>query len=126
MIRHGEAPFFECSSKGDRRFSAFYARIRRRGDRTIEEIFQAAKVFEDGSTGLSVKAAKGRQPVNTDEVARLYFDLWVEYIMENNDLLPVICTATGLSDVFGQPGHNCQATSLWDIRNHYLSALTES
>ena len=28
MIKIGEAPFLECSSKGDKRFSAFYARIK--------------------------------------------------------------------------------------------------
>lgn len=52
MVRHGEAPFLECSSRGDQRFSAFSARLRSQGGRSIEEVYQAAKVFEDGSTGL--------------------------------------------------------------------------
>ena len=50
MIKHGTAPFWECSSKGDKRFSAFYARV---DGRSIEEQYQAAKIFEDGSTGLT-------------------------------------------------------------------------
>jgi hypothetical protein len=114
MIRHGEAPFLECSSHGDRRLSAFYAKV---GDKTIEEQFQAAKVFPDGSTGLPVARAKGRRAVNQDEVARLYSALWDVYIANHPELLVVLKAATGLSDIFGQPGHCCQATELWRIRN---------
>lgn len=116
MVRHGSAPFLECSSKGDRRFSAFSARIRGRGNKSIEEIYQAAKVFEDGSTVLTWRAAKGRRAVNGDEVRALYGRLWDEYIAENPDVLPVLTSASGLSDVFGQAGHACQATELWRIR----------
>jgi hypothetical protein len=42
MIQHGAAPFLECSSRGDRRFSAFAARIKRRANKSIEEIYQGA------------------------------------------------------------------------------------
>lgn len=116
MVRHGTAPFLECSSKGDKRFSALYARVRARGNRTIEELYQSEKVFEDGSTGLSWRAAKGRAAVNADEVRAFYARLWDEYMEENPYLLPVIADASGLSDVFGQQGHACQATELWRIR----------
>jgi len=60
MIRHGEPPYFECSTVGDRRFSAFVARIAGRGHLAIEHIYQAAKVFEDDHAGLSIMEAKGR------------------------------------------------------------------
>ena len=123
MIRHGEPPFLECSSKGDKRFSAFYARIRKRGNRSIEEIYQAAKVFDDGQTGLSWREAKGRFPVNQEDVTRLYYALWVEYLQENPELVEVITAASGLSDIFGQPTHNCQASVLWDIRAAYIREL---
>lgn len=116
MIRHGTAPFLECSSKGDSRLSAFSARLRSHGGRSIEEIYQAAKVFEDGSTGLTWREAKGRRAVNMDEVRALYGLLWDAYIDENPKLLEVIVQAGGLSDVFGQPGNACQATELWRIR----------
>lgn len=122
MVRHGTAPFLECSSKGDRRFSAFGARIRSRGNRSIEEVYQAAKVFADGSTGLTWREAKGRSAVNMDEVRALYGRLWDEYMAENPDLLSVLTAASGLSDVFGQPGHACQATKLWRIRCAALGA----
>ncbi len=116
MIRHGIAPFLECSSRGDKRFSAFYARIMARG-MSIEEIYQGAKVFADGSTGHSWRTAKGRRAVNQAECAALYARLWDEYIAENPHLLPVLRAATGLSDVFGRPGSCCQATELWRIRS---------
>lgn len=117
MIRHGQAPYLECSSHGDKRFSAFYARV---NGRSIEEQFQAAKVFEDGSTGLHWKAAKGRAAINQTEVNGLYEKLWRQYIQENPELLGVLLSATGLSDKFGQPGHMCQATILWTIRNEHV------
>jgi hypothetical protein len=123
MIRHGEPPYLECSSRGDKRFSAFYARIKHRSNQSIEEIFQGAKVFTSMNgikySGLSIKEAKGRRPDNLDEVKTLYSKLWDAYMIENPQLLDIIRSATGLSDVFGQPGHCCQATELWRIRNEH-------
>jgi len=118
MIKHGKAPFLECSSKGDRRFSAFYARV---NGRSIEEQYQAAKRFEDGSTSLLWREAKGRNAVNQEEVCALYERLWRQYITENPELLQVLVNASGLSDVFGQEGHMCQATVLWNIRNENIT-----
>ncbi len=121
MIKQGAAPYLECSSKGDKRFSAFYARIKSRGFRTIEEIYQGAKVFEGGLTGLSPRMAKGRLAENQAECAVLYAKLWDEYIAENPELMEPLLKATGLSDIFGQPEHCCQATELWRIRNEKTS-----
>lgn len=123
MIRHGQAPFLECSTRGDRRFSALVARLRSRGNRSIEEIYQGAKVFEiDGRrvSGLPWREAKGRKAVNADEVRALYGQLWDAYLAENPQLLPVLTAASGLADMFGQPGSACQATELWRIRCHAL------
>lgn len=114
MIKHGEAPYLECSSKGDKRFSAFYARL---GDKTIEELYQAHKEFEDGSKGLSIKEAKGRKAVNQDSCNWWYSHYWDIYIAQNPELLEVLKNAKGLSDIFGQEEHCCQATELWRIRN---------
>lgn len=122
MVRHGTAPFLECSTRGDGRFSAFVARVR---GRSIESIYQAAKVFPGGVTGLDWRAAKGRQPVNAEEVRALYGQLWDEYIAENPHLLPVLTAATGLQDRFGEPGHACQATELWRIRCAALGILPD-
>jgi hypothetical protein len=113
MIRHGVAPFLECSSRGDKRFSAFFARV---GGASIEAMYQAAKIFADGSTGLTWREAKGRAAINQVEVAALYSYLWNKYIAEHPELLTVLQQASGLSDIFGQPGRCCQATELWRIR----------
>lgn len=115
MIRHGIAPFLECSSKGDKRFSAFYARV---NGRSIEDTYQAAKVMADGTTGLTWREVKGKLAVNQLEVAVLYSRLWDQYIAEHPELLHIIRGASGLSDIFGQPGRVCQATELWRIRNN--------
>lgn len=118
MIQHGQPPYLECSSAGERRLSAFYARLKCYDGKSIEEIYQASKVFIDGSTGLHWKSAKGRSDIKNREVVRnLYSKLWDWYIDENPDLLTIIQNASGLQDKFGQKGHVCQATELWRIRN---------
>jgi hypothetical protein len=114
MVKHGIAPFLECSSRGDKRFSAFYAKV---GEKTIEERYQSYKIFEDGSTGLSIKEAKGRKPVNHFAAAVYYEGLWRIYLAKNPQLFEVLQQATGLSDIFGEEGHCCQATVLWKIKN---------
>jgi hypothetical protein len=118
MIRHGQEPFLECSTKGDKRFSAFCARIKGAKGKSIEDLYQASKVFKDGSTGLTWREAKGKQAVNMDECTEYYKALWTYYTLaENYPLLIVLKQAAGLSDIFGQEGRCCQATVLWDIRN---------
>lgn len=122
MIEVGEYPFLECSTRGDKRFSPFYARPSCLGGFSIEEAYHAAKVFEDGTTGLGWREAKdyriaGHTVVNQEEVNQLYADLWDAYIDENPDLLVVLKDASGLSDMFGRPPGPCQATELWRIRN---------
>lgn len=118
MIRHGEAPYLECSSKGDKRFSAFYATV---FGKSIEDQYQAKKVFDIPGkglvTGLSWRDAKGQKAINQEECAELYSMLWDVYIYEHPELLEVLKEASGLSDMFGQWGHVCQATELWRIRN---------
>lgn len=115
MIRHGKAPFLECSTRGDKRFSAFCAIV---DGRSIESRYQAAKVFPGGITGLSWHKAKGRDCINREEVAILYSRLWDSYIGQHPELLAVLKAATGISDIFGNPyGNVCQATELWRIRN---------
>lgn len=114
MVKHGEPPYLECSSKGDKRFSAFFAHVRLVGT-TIEKAYQARKVFEDGSTGLDPTRAKGRKAVNQVECAAYYSHLWDLYFFENPQLFEVVEFFNGFSDVFGQPGHCCQATEIYRI-----------
>ncbi len=116
MLKFGKPPYLECSSAGDRRLSAFYATPKSANGKSIESYYQAAKIFSDGSTGLHWKAAKGRPAVNQEECVKIYFELWREWVAQEN-LMPVLKAATGLSDRFGQEGHVCQAEVLWTIRN---------
>lgn len=113
MDLYGKAPFLECSSRGDKRFSAFYAKV---NGRSIEDQYQAAKIFEDGRTGLYWKDAKGRRAVNAAECAILYEKLWRQYILEHPELLNVLKRASGLSDMFAKKGSVNQAHILWKIR----------
>lgn len=118
MLRFGDAPFLECSSKGDKRFSAFYARVERNGViKSIEDWYQGAKKFSDLSTNLSWREAKGKKPINVEEVRKLYSELWDQYIRNKPELLEILKEAKGLSDIFGQRDHACQAEELWRIRN---------
>lgn len=110
---------------GDKRFSAFAARLRGRGNRSIEEIYQGSKVMTDGSTNLPWREAKGKLAVNQAFVTALYATLWDEYLQENPALLDVLTAASGLSDRFGQPGRCCQATELWRIRAEHLALRDE-
>jgi hypothetical protein len=118
VIKHGRAPFLECSTRGDSRFSAFCAIV---NGRSIESTYQSSKVFADGTTGLHWRKAKGQYPVNADYCHRLYSWLWRVYIHENPELVAVLKASSGLSDQFGEPGHACQATDLWTIRNWHIS-----
>ena len=119
MIKCGIPPYLECSSKnpdGNKAFSAFYARLKAYGNKSIEEIYQAAKVFEDGSTNLTPQQAKGKKAINMTEVTSLYHTLWEKYFEENPDLLKYILNNhQGFSDMFGQAGHNCQASTIYSI-----------
>lgn len=118
MIRVGEAPYLECSSKGDKRFSAFYAKV---NGKSIESLYQAAKIFDGGRggyvTGWSWKKAKGKLPVNIEDVRKLYKELWRAYLLDNPSFITILKRASGLSDIFGQDGRVCQATTLWELRD---------
>lgn len=120
MIKHGMPPYLECSSAGEKRLSAFYARLTQFGGRSIEEIYQSAKVFDTGAVHVSWREAKGKLPINIEYVHKLYSELWDLYIEENPILLKLILDASGLSDRFGKPGSCCQATELWRIREKHL------
>ncbi len=115
MVKIGEPPYLECSSKGDKRFSAFYARPKCLRGKSIEDAYQGMKII-NGKSGLTWREAKGKFASNQKECEDYYKWLWEEYVIEN-DLLYVLKSSTGLSDIFGQQGHICQAEVLWEIRN---------
>ena len=120
MICHGDPPYLEASSKGDRRFSALYARIAARDFNSIEELYQSKKLF-DGKPSLNWRDVKGKKADNQSECAVFYDQLWREYLYENPFLIPPLLEASGISDTFGVKGSACQATSLWNLRNEFLT-----
>lgn len=116
MLKFGKEPYLECSSKGDKRFSAFYARIEMNGIiDSIEGHYQRFKVFEDGSTGLYWRQAKGRVAVNQGKARKYYAILWDRYFKKNPQLEGVITGYNGFSDIYGQEGHACQAEEVYRI-----------
>lgn len=125
MLRFGEPPYLECSSKGDKRFSALYARIRWRGNKSIEELYQGRKMFEGCVSGLPFKEAKGRKPLNIEDCRAFYSQLWQEYFDENPKLLIEISQYNGFSDIFGQAGHACQAEEIYLIAKHRLTGYRD-
>lgn len=76
---------YECSSKGDKRFSALYAKL---GDRTIEEIYQCdVKGFNPG--GINWRDYKGQKPFGASykDLLECYVDLWRNWASINKDLI---------------------------------------
>lgn len=116
MLIFGSEPILECSSKGEKRLSAFAARIKWRDNKSIEELYQGFKLFPGGISGLSWKEAKGKMPVNIEGCRAFYSQLWDEYFRENPDILRFIQQYNGFSDIFGQKNHACQAEEIFRIR----------
>lgn len=122
MLKRGNSPFLECSTRGDKRFSPFFAYLKGY-TKSIEDLYQGAKVFQDGSTGLTWRQAKGKKCINKEEVTELYEYLWEQYIIENPEYKDIITKASGLSDKFGNEGGVCQADTLWRIRQKILDGV---
>lgn len=135
MYSIGFAPFLECSSKGDKRFSAFYAKLN--CGKSIEKIYQEGKIFLiDGKevTGLSPMEAKALQKLghvatNQVQMRDLYVKLWDDYFEENPNLIEVILKYRGFTDIFGEHGRACQAEEVYriwtDVMAHKLSKVQE-
>jgi len=126
MIKQGVEPYLEVSSRGDKRFSALYARLASYNLNSIEQLYQSSKQFDLDQPGVDTmghmknwRDAKGKTPKNLAFVAWLYDHLWRIYLMEHPEFIAVLIQASGLSDVFGQPGSQCQAVTLWSIREEY-------
>ena len=130
MIR---SSILECSSKGDRRFSAFYAYINLFGVYdSIENHYQNSKKFNRGF----VKNPKGMNPdfieVNKIEVDSEYLTdffnlLWVIYLDEHPELISYASKFKDFHDIFkGKNTINCQADSVRDYIRYGRSYIMES
>lgn len=115
----------ECSSKGDIRFSALYAKVSVNGiTDTIENHYQKSKVFLDNNKFIQYdefKKTKGKKPIafNINGYilplrfgAMFYHMLWYKYLKTNKDLQKVLCEYDDYSDKFKGNSFVCQADSI--------------
>ena len=106
----------ECSTRGDKRFSAFgaYITINGRVD-CIENIYQCSKRTKDGDI-----AGKGRPfsyficpfcglEFPKEDFSYLYKGLWIVYFNEHPELLEYAAEFDGFHDIFRGRSMNCQA-----------------
>lgn len=128
----------ECSSRGDRRFSALFAMVTINGkERSIETWYQEAKRTADGK-----KAGKGKpfdhiiDPFTGDalpasEATSLYRGLWITYLHHHPDLVEYASQFDDFTDSFrGEKTMNCQADIIGAYvkgdRDHYVADVKAS
>lgn len=118
VVKRGE-PYFECSSKGNKHYSALYAML---DGKSIEEIYQLDIKGYRGKVDHWVKA-KGKPPLNKlteDELYNKYIKLWQTYFKQHDDLyINILEKAKGktITDMFGVRPIN-QARAICDICNN--------
>ena len=97
--RHA-ADGYECSSRGDRRFSALYARLA--DGRTIEEAYQLdMKGYR--ALGNDWRLGKGKPPLtklSPEQSWCAYRALWKQYLVENRQLIEVLRPHHVFTDAF--------------------------
>jgi len=117
VVKRGE-PYYECSSNGNKEFSALYAKI---DGVSIEEIYQL-DIKGCRGTYEHWTDAKGKPPCNgksEDELFNEYLKLWETYLEENLRLLNKIrreARGKTITDMFGVTPIN-QARALCSILN---------
>ena len=126
MKRYGNPPYLECSTRGDKRFCALHARIKKRGGKVIEFLYQSYKKFDrfpyvkseiDPENTIEWVTNIGLEASNQAECDKFYAKLWDEYIGEHPELYEILQNSTGFSDIFGVPGKKSAAEQLWRIKN---------
>lgn len=109
----------ECSSKGDKRFSALFAKLP--DDRTIEEAYQL-DIKGYRVRGDNWKLGKGKRPLNDLSRYQMwcyYVRLWQEYLNANPELFDVLKQYEVFCDQFANSEIN-QARAICEIMNlHY-------
>ena len=109
---------YECSSRGDRRFSALYATLYKYDGHTIEYVYQ---VIIKGYS--SIRDGKGKHgKLHTWKQQQLmYKQLWERYLAENSHLRVVLedklDSGYTLHDMFARGNAMNQATVLTELIN---------
>lgn len=103
----------ECSSRGDKRFSAFYAKLKKYDNKSIEYLYQNSKRTKEGFV-----PGKGRKvdyvvwegnKYKPTVLTKLYEKLWRIYFIENPELLEYAKQFDTFTDMFRGKAINCQA-----------------
>lgn len=110
---------YEVSSKGDKRFSALYAKLK--DGRTIEEAYQL-DIKGYRSQGNNWMLGKGKPPIsniNKEDQWKQYKELWKQYLKENPNLFEELkekASGKTLTDMFASTDIS-QARALAEILN---------
>jgi len=117
VVKRGE-PYFECSSRGNKHYSALYAKI---DNKSIEEIYQLDIKGYRGKVDHWTKA-KGKPTLNDNEdtLYEEYIKLWQTYFKKHDDLyMNILEKAKGkiITDMFGVRPIN-QARAICDLCNN--------
>lgn len=121
----------ECSSKGDKRYSAFYARVKVFGKYdSIENHYQLCKRFGD-YVPQTWRDAKGKKPTHIHingfdyelkYLSMFYKLLWLKYLNNNEDLVEYAKQFDDFHDIFKGKSINCQA----DVIRQYIKQGEDS
>jgi len=110
---------YEVTTAGDKRFSAFCARLR--DSRIIEDAYQL-DVKGYRQFGNNWRLGKGKPPLVIRDVWPEYLALWQQWASENPSLmleLSVLAAGKKLTDKYAKTPIN-QAHALCDILNSYF------
>jgi hypothetical protein len=109
----------ECSSRGDKRFSAMYAKVTIGGvEKSIESHYQECK--RDSSGGRVRKGQRvdhmviGGKRLDAKYLTSFYTLLWVKYLRRNPELVTYAKTFAFFNDMFRGKAINCQADVIRD------------
>lgn len=113
----------ECSSKGDKRFSALYAKVEFGGKMaSIESHYQSVKRGKDGEP-----VGKGKyvdhilisgKKLSPKYLTPFYKLLWVKYLRRNKELVSYAEGFDKYNDMFRGKAINCQADVIRDYVKH--------
>ena len=116
----------QCDSKGDKRYSAFYAKVDVNGKLdSIENHYQLSKRVYGKEAPKSWREMKGIKPsyfvigskMFPNELFSQYYKLlWVKYFDKNPDLYEYACQFDEFVDIFKGKSLNCQADVIEEDR----------
>lgn len=121
-VKRGE-PYYEVSTKGDKRFSSLLARLS--NGFTIEEVYQL-KIKGYGKISNDWRVGKGKPPlikITKEELYKKYKNIWKIFFKENpkklKELQDLIKNKT-ITDMFATSEIN-QAHAICDILNEKVA-----